>query len=123
MIISQTYYDCTNLHPGVQMRFAKSMADYCNGTLVQVQDSYESNLLRPEEMLARRQCSAGVSPLFALVEYANELDIPAHVFEHPIIQTFVQIGIDLVMMWVILMASGIAASLTNHAELTIYSRI
>ncbi|KAI1175288.1 isoprenoid synthase domain-containing protein [Nemania sp. FL0916] len=83
---------------GVQKRFAKAMADYCAGALMQVEDLSAHNAVSPEEMLKRRQLSAGVSPLFPLVEYAHRLRIPDHVFEHPAIQEVEQLGIDFVVI-------------------------
>ncbi|KAI0458942.1 isoprenoid synthase domain-containing protein [Xylaria acuta] len=80
-------------------RFAKAMADYCAGALIQVEDFSAHKILTPEEMLERRQLSAGVSPLFSLVEYAHTLHIPDYVFEHPAIQEIERLGIDFVLMW------------------------
>ncbi|KAI1120988.1 isoprenoid synthase domain-containing protein [Nemania abortiva] len=81
---------------GVQRRFAKAMADYCAGALVHVEDMSTHKILLPEEMLEARQSSAGVSPLFALVEYAHALRIPDYVFEHPAIKEIERLGCDFV---------------------------
>lgn len=74
------------------------MADYCAGTLMQVEDLSTHRTLRPEAMLERRQLSAGVSPLFSLVEYAHAIHVPDFVFEHRSIQEIEQLGIDFVLM-------------------------
>ncbi|GAW13611.1 hypothetical protein ANO14919_029980 [Xylariales sp. No.14919] len=84
---------------GVQRRFSQAMADYCAGALMHVEDfSAHKAPPTPEEMLKMRQLSAGVSPLFPLVEYAHALQIPDYVFEHPTIQEIEQLGIDFVLM-------------------------
>lgn len=83
---------------GVQRRFADAMADYCAGALMQVEDFSSQKVVAPEEMLERRQLSAGVSPLFSLVEYAHELHIPDYVFVHPAIREVERLGIDFVLM-------------------------
>ncbi|KAI0538595.1 isoprenoid synthase domain-containing protein [Xylaria digitata] len=80
-------------------RFSKAMADYCAGALMHVEDFSAHKIPpTPEEMLKMRQLSAGVSPLFSLVEYAHALRIPDHVFEHPVIQEIEQLGIDFVLI-------------------------
>ncbi|KAI1428994.1 isoprenoid synthase domain-containing protein [Xylaria sp. FL1777] len=89
----------TGSSEGVQRRFSKAMADYCAGALIQVEDLSTHKIpIMPEEMLKRRQLSAGVSPLFSLVEYAHGLHIPDYVFEHPAIQEIERLGIDFVLL-------------------------
>ncbi|KAI1192542.1 isoprenoid synthase domain-containing protein [Nemania serpens] len=79
-------------------RFAAAMADYCAGALMQVEDFSSHKIVSPEEMLERRQLSAAVSPLFSLVEYAHELQVPDYVFEHPAIREIERLGIDFVLI-------------------------
>jgi len=74
------------------------MARYCAGALIHVGDFSRHNIPTPEEMLAARQLSAGVYPLFTLVEYAHALRIPDHVFEHWTIKEIEQLGSDFVLM-------------------------
>ncbi len=75
------------------------MANYCAGVLMHVEDFSAHKIhTTPEEMLTKRQLSAGVGPLFPLVEYAHALRIPDYVFEHPAIQEIEQLGIDFVVM-------------------------
>ncbi|KAJ8126074.1 hypothetical protein O1611_g7563 [Lasiodiplodia mahajangana] len=81
---------------GVQRRFAKAMADYAAGALSHVEDMSSHEVLPPEEMLEKRGLSAGVSPLFALVEYAHSLRVPDYVFEDSAIQEIERLGIDFV---------------------------
>lgn len=47
------------------------MRDYCNGAIEQVHSCSRGEYPTLDEMLALRRQSAGVSPLFALVEYAT----------------------------------------------------
>lgn len=54
--------------PGVQRRFANAMTDYCYGVLSQVEVCSLGQNPSLEEVLALRRWSAGVSPLFPLVE-------------------------------------------------------
>lgn len=95
------------------------MSDYCNGTLEQVRHCSTGARPSLDEMLALRRQSAGVSPLFALVEYvailgdkfnmvendaddyrryAHKLELPDCVFESRSIQEIERIGIDLVLL-------------------------
>ncbi|KAL2844769.1 terpene synthase metal binding domain protein [Aspergillus pseudoustus] len=83
---------------GTQRRFAKAMHDYCMGSLAQVQNASRKKFPSIEEMLALRRQSAGVAPLFALVEYAHKLDIPDFVFETKSIREIERIGVDFVLI-------------------------
>ncbi|KAF9061647.1 pentalenene synthase [Rhodocollybia butyracea] len=84
--------------PGVRRRFAKTMGDYCNGALAQVCTCSSGQAPSLEETLAMRRQSAGVSPLFALVEYALKLDLPDFVFETRSIKEIERVAIDLVLL-------------------------
>ncbi|KAF2996745.1 terpene cyclase [Neopestalotiopsis sp. 37M] len=84
--------------PGIQRRFAQNMSDYCAGVLLHVEDACNHQVLTPEDMLARRQLSAGVSPIFPLVEYACELRLPDHILEHEIIKELEQVVTDFVLI-------------------------
>ncbi|KAL3464020.1 terpene synthase metal binding domain protein [Aspergillus heterothallicus] len=83
---------------GTQRRFAKTMHDYCMGSLAQVQNASKKSFPSIEEMLALRRQSAGVAPLFALVEYAHKLNIPDTVFKSKSIQEIERIGVDFVLI-------------------------
>ncbi|PWY91371.1 pentalenene synthase [Aspergillus sclerotioniger CBS 115572] len=83
---------------GIHRRFARTMNNYCTGCMAQVRSCFKGELPSLEEMLSLRRRSAGVSPLFALVEYAHKLDIPDFVFECKSIQEIERIGIDLVLL-------------------------
>ncbi|KAE8146500.1 pentalenene synthase [Aspergillus avenaceus] len=79
-------------------RFAKYTRDYCRGAVEQVHSSSKGNYPSLDEMLKFRRQSAGVSPLFALVEYAHKLYIPDPVFQTRSIKEIERIGIDLVLL-------------------------
>ncbi|PWY75125.1 pentalenene synthase [Aspergillus heteromorphus CBS 117.55] len=83
---------------GIRRRFATTMRDYCTGCIAQVRKCSEGKLPSLEEMLSLRRQSAGVSPLFSLVEYAHKLELPDCVFECKSIREIERIGIDLVLI-------------------------
>ena len=58
---------------GIQKRFHKAMASYCNGTLEQVDRASRENIPSIEKELATRRESIGATPVFALVEYEGPL--------------------------------------------------
>ncbi|KAI3034322.1 Initiator tRNA phosphoribosyl transferase family protein [Aspergillus niger] len=96
---NSVWHRITQAQPiGIRRRFARAMNDYCTGCLAQVRSCSKGELPSLEEMLCLRRQSAGVSPLFALVEYAHKLDIPDHVFECKSIQEIERIGTDLVLL-------------------------
>ncbi len=53
---------------GIQTRFHKTMEDYCKGVLDHVYADLDSALPTAEEELEVRRQSAGVTPLYALIE-------------------------------------------------------
>ncbi|PCH01467.1 Terpenoid synthase [Penicillium occitanis (nom. inval.)] len=83
---------------GVQDRFADSIRDYLEGTIRQVYCRSRNQNPTFEETFAMRRGSAGVSPLFALAEYALKLDLPDKVFENESIKEIQRIGVDFVVI-------------------------
>ena len=83
---------------GVRERFVCAMQDYCQGALQQVQDSSTSHLRDPEDLLTIRRSSIGAQPLYALVEFGHQLDIPKAVFDHSLIQQIRVLGVDLILI-------------------------
>lgn len=65
-------------YTGVRRRFAASMGDYCKGSIEQVRTCSMGRYPSLDEMLALRRQSAGVAPLFALVEYVAAHAIKVH---------------------------------------------
>ncbi|KAL4986825.1 terpene synthase metal binding domain protein [Aspergillus falconensis] len=84
--------------PGTQQRFANAMRDFCLGSLAQVRNTSLKMCPSVEDMLALRRQSAGVMPIYALIEYAHHLDIPDAVFECASIKEIQRIGVDLVLI-------------------------
>ncbi|KAL2825129.1 isoprenoid synthase domain-containing protein [Aspergillus cavernicola] len=83
---------------GTQHRFATAMHDYCLGSIEQVRNASSNTHPSIDGMLDLRRQSAGVAPLFALVEYAHKLNIPEHVFECTSIKEIQRIGVDFVLI-------------------------
>ncbi|KAL9037990.1 MAG: hypothetical protein Q9214_005462, partial [Letrouitia sp. 1 TL-2023] len=83
---------------GVQRRFYKAMTSYSKGALEHVDRESHAKIPSIEEQLATRRRSSGVTPLFALVEYAHGLDLSDEIFEHRSIKEIERIGTDLVLL-------------------------
>lgn len=84
--------------PGVQNRFAEAMRSYSTGVLRHVQDASSNHVPTLEEIILVRRESAGVSPLYQLVEYAHGLTVPDEVFKDPHIRELEALGSDMVSM-------------------------
>ena len=65
---------------------------------MQVEDYFIGRVPTLEEMVLIRRQSAGVSPLYHLVEYAHDLQVPEEAFDDPNIQELEVLGMDLVSM-------------------------
>jgi hypothetical protein len=83
---------------GVRERFMCAMQDYCQGALQQVQDCSISHSRDPEDLLTVRRSSIGAQPLYALVEFGHQLDIPKSVLDHSLIQQIRVLGVDLILI-------------------------
>ncbi|KAI9654409.1 MAG: hypothetical protein M1831_005375 [Alyxoria varia] len=83
---------------GACRRFVEAMTDYCKGTLDQVDNVVLGVVPDANSFLATRRKSAGVTPLFALVEYAYALDIPDHIMNHEAIHTIQRLGAEFVLL-------------------------
>lgn len=83
---------------GVQRRFADAMHSYSAGVLRHVQDASSNHVPTLEEIILVRRESAGVSPLYHLVEYAHDLNVPDEVFDDPDIRELEVLGSDMVSM-------------------------
>ncbi|KAG8528296.1 uncharacterized protein KY384_007213 [Bacidia gigantensis] len=91
--------DAQDMMQSVQRRFSRAMKSYCNGALEHVARESDAKLPSIEEQLATRRLSSGVTPLFALVEYAHKLDLPDEIFEDPAIKEIERLGTDLVLLY------------------------
>lgn len=74
------------------------MEQYCTGALAQVQQATLSDLSSINEVLLRRRQSVCVLPLFALVEFAHDLNLPDEVYNEGIMGDIRALGIDLTML-------------------------
>jgi len=74
------------------------MRSYSAGTLRHVEDASSKHMPSLEDIILVRRESAGVKPLYHLVEYAHNLDIPEEVFNDPHIQELEILGMDMVSM-------------------------
>lgn len=74
------------------------MAKYCSGALIHVEDQFAERRPTLEEMVLTRRESAGVSPLYHLVEYAHDLHVPEEAFNNPLVQELEILGMDLIAM-------------------------
>jgi hypothetical protein len=82
--------------PNVLPRFARAMEKYCLGAVKQVENTSTQSIPTLDEMVLIRRESAGVSPLYHLIEYAHDLKVPDEAFNSPIIQEMEVLGMDLV---------------------------
>lgn len=78
------------------------MQGYCRGALMQVSDRLGNRLPSLEEMLAIRHDSAGCRPIYPLVEYAHDIQLPDEIFDNTCIQELEDLGVDMVAMYALL---------------------
>lgn len=74
------------------------MRSYSAGVLRHVQDACSNHVPTLEEIILVRRESAGVSPLYHLVEYAHDLNVSDEVFNDPDIRELEVLGSDMVSM-------------------------
>ncbi|KAF5024510.1 hypothetical protein F66182_3450 [Fusarium sp. NRRL 66182] len=84
--------------PGTRRRFALAMKDYTDGVVHHVKQFSTKRVPSIQEMLQTRQLSAGVAPLYHLVEYAHGIELPDKVFHDPVIQSLERLGVDFVLL-------------------------
>lgn len=83
---------------GIKARYISTMEDYAWGVLSHVQHRTVSTNPSLEAKIESRRESAGVSPLYHLVEYCHQLRVPDFVFDDPVIQLLETLGMDMVFM-------------------------
>lgn len=80
-------------------RWVKRKRDYFTGLLEAVEFQPGNSLQETiEKYVAHRFRSISVTPLFTFVEYACDLQIPPHVFEHEAMKELERIGVELQML-------------------------
>ena len=62
------------------------ITDFATAIGVQVENSARAFIPTPMEVLEIRRASAGSWALFVLMEYAEEIQLPQEVFDHPAIK-------------------------------------
>jgi hypothetical protein len=63
---------------------------------IQAKDRRDGVVPDLDSYIAVRRDTSGCKPCWALVEYANDLDIPDEVIEHPVMETLGEAANDLV---------------------------
>ncbi|KAJ2982870.1 hypothetical protein NUW58_g6353 [Xylaria curta] len=84
--------------PRVLERYVRAMSSYCDGALQHVEDYVADRIPAISEMLETRRVSIGVFPMYPLIEFAYNLNIPEEVFLHPTVQTLENLGAEFVML-------------------------
>ncbi|QKX53798.1 uncharacterized protein TRUGW13939_00878 [Talaromyces rugulosus] len=84
--------------PGVKRRYIHTMQLYVLGVLAHVCDHGAIENTSFEKMMELRRDSIGAAPLYHLIEYAHDLEIPDEVFEYPVIEELGNLGADIVFI-------------------------
>jgi hypothetical protein len=79
-------------------RYKRAMQEYCEGALQQVQDCSMDNTRDIENLLIIRRLSIGAEPLYALVEFGHQLEIPDYVLENDTIKQIRLTGVDIILI-------------------------
>ncbi|KAJ3793697.1 isoprenoid synthase domain-containing protein [Lentinula aff. detonsa] len=82
--------------PGIQQRFMETLDFFFQSVTEQAHDRQESAIPDLESYIALRRDTSGCKTSFVLIEYANNLDIPDEVMEHPLIRSLNEAANDLV---------------------------
>ncbi|TFK38101.1 isoprenoid synthase domain-containing protein [Crucibulum laeve] len=82
--------------PGAQQRFIETFDFFFQSVTQQAIDRASGAIPDLESYIALRRDTSGCKPCWALIEYANNLDIPDDVMDHPIIRSLGEAANDLV---------------------------
>jgi hypothetical protein len=74
------------------------MKQYCAGTLAQVQQATLLGLKHADDVFLRRRQSVCVLPLFALVEFAHDIDLPDEVHARDEMKDIRALGVDIIVL-------------------------
>ena len=69
--------------PGCQQRLMSTLDTYFQAIMQQAADRGDGNVPDLEEYITLRRDTSGCKTGFAFIEYAANIDLPAHVIEHP----------------------------------------
>ncbi|RXW15885.1 hypothetical protein EST38_g9973 [Candolleomyces aberdarensis] len=82
--------------PGSQQRFIETFDFFFQSVTQQALDRAAGVIPDLESYIALRRDTSGCKPCWALIEYANNLDIPDEVMDHPIVRNLGEAANDLV---------------------------
>jgi Terpene synthase family 2, C-terminal metal binding len=75
----------TSFH-GAQQRFIETFGFFFQAVTQQAKDRHSKDIPDLESYISLRRDTSGCKPCWALIEYANNLDIPDEVMDHPLIR-------------------------------------
>ncbi|EWY82669.1 hypothetical protein FOYG_14764 [Fusarium oxysporum NRRL 32931] len=84
--------------PSLQYRWKKHLTMYCVGVLQQVGVQHRATRPTIEEYMDMRAGCVGAYPCIGLMEFAEGIDIPQYVMDHPSMQAISRITCDLVTL-------------------------
>ncbi|KAF6745443.1 isoprenoid synthase domain-containing protein [Ephemerocybe angulata] len=82
--------------PGAQRRFIETFDFFFQSVTQQALDRASGVIPDLESYIALRRDTSGCKPCWALIEYANNLDIPDEVMDHPVVRSLGEAANDLV---------------------------
>ena len=82
--------------PGFQKRFIRTTDLLFKAVTIQARDRAASVVPGLEDYIDMRRDTSGCEICWTLIEYANDLDLPDEVMDHPIIQSLDEATNDLV---------------------------
>ncbi|KAK8023454.1 terpene synthase [Apiospora marii] len=83
---------------GVLGRYVEAMKSYSTGCLQHVADFTADQTPTILEMVKTRRMSIGVFPMYPLIEFAYDLNLPDEVFLDPTVQKLENLGAEFVML-------------------------
>jgi hypothetical protein len=83
---------------GTRERYLRGLELYCDGAVRQVVDSACKRLPTVKEMIETRRETIASLPFFALMEYAEHMDVPDTIFAHPVIKRLHRVATDLALL-------------------------
>lgn len=82
--------------PGAQQRFMSTMDLFFQAITIQAKDRREGVIPDLDSYIGVRRDTSGCKPCWALIEYANGLDLPDEVMDHPVVKALGEAANDLV---------------------------
>ncbi|KAJ3514289.1 hypothetical protein NLJ89_g2459 [Agrocybe chaxingu] len=82
--------------PGAQQRFIETFDFFFQSVTQQALDRASGVIPDLESYISLRRDTSGCKPCWAMIEYANNLDIPDEVMDHPVIRSLGEATNDLV---------------------------